>query len=54
MIDKSCYTCKSASLSKDKFPCDKCHNQNNWHYKFDVQLLCLFGVGLIVAGFILL
>ena len=54
MIKKSCYTCADHNTAKEKFPCDKCHNQNNWNYRFSVQSLCLAGVGLVVFGIILL
>jgi len=54
MIKKSCYTCISHNTEKEKFPCDKCHNQNNWNYRFGVQSLCLAGVGLIIFAIIVL
>ena len=53
MIEKSCYTCISAGVSKEKYPCNKCHNQNNWRYRYSVQSLCLVGVCLIVVGSII-
>jgi len=45
---KSCYTCNHSVVSKNKFPCDKCHDMSNYVYRFNTQMLCGVGIGLIV------